>query len=62
MDKYFVWLPGLRGPIAQVWDEEIKMVDGKPVKTLTTPIALTDADFGFTIQGLSERYPYKAKP
>jgi hypothetical protein len=40
--RYFVWLPGLRGPEAQFWDEPDKTADGKPIKTLTKPIAVPD--------------------
>jgi len=33
MTKLFVWISGLRGPEAQLWDE-LKQEGGKPVKYL----------------------------
>lgn len=41
-NKYFVWISGLRGPEAQIWDDKDKTADGKPIKTLIKPIAFND--------------------
>jgi hypothetical protein len=32
--KYFVWIAGLKGPEAQIWDEKNKTSEGKIIKTL----------------------------
>lgn len=34
MNKYFVWVTGLRGPEAQLWTEEPVDGNGKPVKSV----------------------------
>lgn len=58
MNKYFVWLNGLKGPEAQIWDEATRMRDGKPVKPLADPIKLHAKD-ARTLDQLITDYPYE---
>lgn len=58
MVKYFVWLPGLRGPVAQIWDDKDKTQDGKPVKVLFGVEVSDNAK----LDDLIALYPFKAKP
>lgn len=58
--KYFVWVSGLRGPEAQLWDEAEKTEGGKPVKPLTKPILLPD-QMVYSLNSLMVKYPYEAK-
>lgn len=55
--KYFVWVPGLHGPEAQIWDEENKTREGKPIKTLIAPIAVEN----YNLDALKKAYPFEAK-
>ena len=50
---YFVWLEGLRGPEAQLWDEKDKTEGGKPVKYLACHTVPDDAK----IDDLKKLYP-----
>lgn len=60
MNKYFVWIQGLRGPTAQLWDEKDKTWEGKPIKTLANPIKLHAKD-DRDLNQLMLDYPFEAK-
>lgn len=53
--RYFVWISGLRGPMPQIWDDEDKMQEGKPIKTLTKPVEISDDR---DLSQLTKDYPY----
>lgn len=55
-ERYFVWISGLRGPEAQIWDEEKKQRDGKKIVTLLTPIKLHAKD-DRPLDQLAKDYP-----
>lgn len=59
MIKYFVWIEGLKGPEAQIWDEKDKTVDGKPIKKLAIH-ELSEND-PLQIYNLTVIYPIEAK-
>lgn len=58
MVKYFVWLPGLRGPEAQIWDEAKKTREGKPIK----PLFGAEVSDSATLTECVALYPFEAKP
>jgi hypothetical protein len=60
MTKYFVWIAGLRGPEAQLWDEKAKTAEGKPIKTLMGPIEVGNT-VDLTVARLMHPYPFEAK-
>lgn len=63
MPKHLVYINGLRGPEAQIWDEKAKTRDGKPVVTLLQR-ELTPAENDLTLDELKQLYPIpiEAKP
>lgn len=54
--KYFVWLPGLKAPQPQLWDE-LKTEGGKQVKYL----ACHAVDDKLSLAACIEKYPFEAK-
>ena len=56
MAKLFVWLPGLRGPEAQLWDE-LKENGGKKVKYLACYSVIDEMKLDDCIK----LYPFEAK-
>ena len=56
--KYFVWINGLRGPVAQIWDDKDKTQEGKPIKVLFGVECSDDAK----LDDLKALYPFEAKP
>lgn len=61
MIKYLVWVSGLRGPEAQLWDEVNKMRDGKPIATLKPPVQLGPLEASQSLELLMVSYPYDNK-
>lgn len=59
--KYFVWVQGLKGPEPQIWDEENKTLNGKPIKALMGPIEISDATNLETAR-IMHPYPFEVKP
>lgn len=59
MNKYFVWVAGLRGPVAQIWDDKEKTQEGRPIKTLTQPRELHPSEHMIGLMELSLRYPHE---
>lgn len=55
--RYLVYITGLRGPEAQIWDEASKTRDGKPAPTLYMK-ELTPLEANLEIDELKRRYPY----
>lgn len=55
--KYFVWVSGLRGPEAQIWDDKDKTQEGKPIEILNGPIKLHPKD-DRDLNQLVKDYPY----
>lgn len=55
-DKYFVWVLGLRGPEAQIWDGNPIMRDGKPIIALKSVKLHPKDDRG--IDQLVKDYPH----
>ena len=60
MSKYLVWIAGLKGPEAQLWDERDKTAEGKQIKTLMRPI-LIGSDVTLDAAKLMHTYPFEAK-
>lgn len=56
MTKFFVWLPGLKAPQPQLWDD-LKTEGGKQVKYL----ACHAVDDKLSLAACIEKYPYEAK-
>lgn len=56
--KYFVWLPGLRGPEAQLWDDAVKTREGKLIK----PLFGVEVSDNATLEECVALYPFEAKP
>jgi hypothetical protein len=64
LPKYFVWISGLRGPEAQIWDEKDRYANQKKVETLFKQ-ELHPSEHLIGLNGLKERYPApvsEAKP
>lgn len=57
MAKYFVWVSGLRGPEAQLWDSLTKTKELKPIAS-TPPIRLLDNDERSIFQ-LEQKFSYE---
>lgn len=55
--KYFVWITGLKGPEAQIWDEKSKTEGQKPIKTLFA-VEISDRA---TLAECIALYPFEAK-
>lgn len=67
MTRYFVYIPGSRGPEAQIWDHDaMEAGDGKKkVATIGLPIKLNAMEQDLSIESLKVLYPVKvddAKP
>ena len=56
MPKYFVYVNGLRGPEAQIWDDEHRYENQKKVQTLFKQ-ALKFDEHLHGLNALKERYP-----
>lgn len=53
---YFVWLSGLRGPVAQIWTDEPVDGNGKPVKEALFKIKLIGAEQSLSLDYLAMKY------
>lgn len=55
--NYLVYIQGLCGPEAQIWNGELLTRDGKPISTLAKH-KLTPLEANLEINELKRRYPY----
>lgn len=55
--KYFVRLPGLRGPEAQIWDDPKQTREGKPIK----PLFGVEVSDTATLAECVALYPFEVK-